>query len=77
MTRKSCVLFWLICKGRRLGLELLRDMCVLKGAEGEAVLCLGIGNDSIELRLQKSEALQSIYFPERQRGSAVFYEAAP
>jgi hypothetical protein len=45
------------------GLELLRDMCGLEGAVGESMLCLGLRNDSIELRIQKSEALHIIYFP--------------
>jgi hypothetical protein len=45
------------------GLELLRDMCGLVGAEGERELSLGIRNDSIELRLFKSKALHIICFP--------------
>jgi hypothetical protein len=45
------------------GLELLRDMCGLEEATGEGVLCLGLRNDSIELKLHKSEALHIIYFP--------------
>ena len=45
------------------GLELLRDMCGLEGAEGQSVLCLGLRNDSIEVQIQKSEALHIMYFP--------------
>ena len=45
------------------GLELLRGMCGLEAAEGDGALSLGIRNDSIELRLHKSEALHIIYFP--------------
>jgi hypothetical protein len=45
------------------GLELLREMCGLEAAQGDGLLYLGIRNDSIELRLHKSEAPHIIYFP--------------
>jgi hypothetical protein len=45
------------------GLELLREMCGMEGARSKGMLCLGIRNDSIELEIEKSEALHIIYLP--------------
>jgi hypothetical protein len=46
------------------GLELVRDMCGLEGARGKGILCLGIKNDSIEILIEKSEALHILHLPQ-------------
>jgi hypothetical protein len=45
------------------GLEMLREMCGMEGARSKGELSLGIRNDSIELAIEKSEALHIIYLP--------------
>jgi hypothetical protein len=46
------------------GLEMLREMCGMEGARAQSTLALGIRNDSLELKIEKSEALHIIHFPE-------------
>lgn len=46
------------------GLELVRDMCGMEGAQGNGTLCLGIKNDSFELMIEKSEALHILLLPQ-------------
>ena len=45
------------------GLEILRELSGMEGATAKGVLSLGIRNDSIELTLEKSEALHIIRLP--------------
>lgn len=45
------------------GLEILRDICGMEGTRAQGTLCLGIRNNSLELRIEKSEALHIIYLP--------------
>jgi hypothetical protein len=45
------------------GLELLREMCGMEGARSKSALSLGIRNDSIDLEVEKSEALHIIHLP--------------
>jgi hypothetical protein len=45
------------------GLELLREMCGMEGARSKSALSLGIRNDSIDLEIEKSEALHIIHLP--------------
>ncbi len=52
------------------GLELVREMCGLAGAaRGDGLLMLGLGSDSLELMLHKSEGLHIFYFPRFPAGS--------
>ena len=45
------------------GLEILRELSGMEGATAKGVLSLGIRNDSIELTIEKSEALHIIRLP--------------
>ncbi len=45
------------------GLEIMRDICGMAGARATGKLALGIRNDSLELDIEKSEALHIITFP--------------
>ena len=45
------------------GLEIVREICGMEGPEAEGVLSLGIRNDSLELKIKKSEAVHTIYLP--------------
>ncbi|MFC1591841.1 hypothetical protein ACFL43_04910 [Thermodesulfobacteriota bacterium] len=45
------------------GLEIVREICGMEGAAAEGRLALGIRNNSIELRIEKSEALHIIHLP--------------
>lgn len=44
-------------------LEILRDICGMEGARAQGTLALGIRNDSLELKIEKSEALHQIFLP--------------
>lgn len=45
------------------GLEILRELSGMEGATAKGILSLGIRNDSIELTIEKSEALHIIRLP--------------
>ncbi len=45
------------------GLEMLRDICGMEGGRSSGRLALGIRNDSLELQIEKSEALHVIHLP--------------
>ncbi len=45
------------------GLEILRELCGMEGASARGILSIGIRNDSIELAIEKSEALHIIKLP--------------
>ena len=45
------------------GLEILREISGMEGATAKGILSLGIRNDSIELTIEKSEALHIIRLP--------------
>lgn len=45
------------------GLEILRELCGMEGATAQGTLSIGIRNDSIDLAIEKSEALHIIKLP--------------
>jgi hypothetical protein len=45
------------------GLEILRDICGMEGSRAQGALVLGIRNDSLELKIEKSEAIHIIHLP--------------
>ena len=46
------------------GLEIVRDICGMEGGRTGNILCLGIRNDSIELRIEKSKGFHIIELPD-------------
>jgi hypothetical protein len=45
------------------GLEILRDICGMEGPVSKGTLSLGIRNSSLELKIEKSEAVHIIHLP--------------